>query len=119
MLSSGSARQMNGFASVVLCSAMKRLIAACKSTTEWNTPCFKRRRVIFAKNPSTAFSQDKDVGMKWKVQRGWLALDLHPGAAWVWWDLGEKGVCCGFAYVGSLHEPRARPTRCGATRKTQ
>ena len=24
-----------------------------------------------AKKPSTAFSQELDVGMKWKVQRGW------------------------------------------------
>ena len=25
-----------------------------------------------AKNPSTALSQEAEVGVKWKVQRGWL-----------------------------------------------
>ena len=38
---------------------------------EWKTPCFRRRRVSLAKNPSTAFSQELEVGVKWKVQRGW------------------------------------------------
>jgi hypothetical protein len=37
---------------------------------EWNTPCLGLRRVSLAKNPSTAFRQDDDVGIKWKVQRG-------------------------------------------------
>ena len=31
---------------------------------------FSRRRVSFAKKPSTAFNQEQDVGTKWKVQRG-------------------------------------------------
>ena len=51
-------------------AAMKRLMAACRSTTVWNTPYLSLRRVSLAKNPSTAFSQEDDVGMKWKVQRG-------------------------------------------------
>jgi hypothetical protein len=40
------------------------------STTELKTPCFRRRRVSLAKKPSTAFSHELDVGVKWKVQRG-------------------------------------------------
>ena len=70
MMSSGSARQMNFLASVSLCSAMNRLIAAWRSTSEWNTPCFRRRRDSLAKKPSTAFNQELDVGVKWEVQRG-------------------------------------------------
>ena len=30
----------------------------------------ERRRVSLAKKPSTALSQEQDVGTKWKVQRG-------------------------------------------------
>jgi hypothetical protein len=29
--------------------------------------------VSLAKKPSTALSQDAEVGVKWKVQRGWRA----------------------------------------------
>ncbi len=50
--------------------AIKRLIAACRSTTIWNTPYLSLHRVSLAKKSSTAFSQDDDVGMKWNVQRG-------------------------------------------------
>ena len=70
MMASGSARQMKGFG-LWLCSARKRLMAAWRSTREWKTPCFRRRRVSLAKKPSTAFSQELEVGVKWKVQRGW------------------------------------------------
>ena len=51
-------------------------MAACRSTTEWNTPYLSLRRVSLAKKPSTAFSQEDDVGMKWKVQRG---MACEPG----------------------------------------
>jgi hypothetical protein len=44
-------------------------MAACKSTTDMKTPRFNRRFVSLAK-PSTALSQDAEVGVKWKVQRG-------------------------------------------------
>lgn len=30
-----------------------------------------RRLVSLAKNPSTAFSHEDEVGVKWNVQRGW------------------------------------------------
>src|SRR6202158_715258 len=66
---SGSAVHVNGFGSA-LCSTTKRLMAACKSTTDMKTPRFNRRCVSLAKKPSTALSQDAEVGVKWKVQRG-------------------------------------------------
>ncbi len=70
MMAFGLARQMKGFG-VWLCSPMKRLTAAWRSTTDWKTPFLSRLRVRMAKKPSTAFSQDEEVGVKWKVQRGW------------------------------------------------
>ena len=35
------------------------------------TPRFRRRLVRLAKKPSTALSHEAEVGVKWKVQRGW------------------------------------------------
>src|SRR3954452_1001516 len=46
-------------------------MAAWRSTTERNTPRFKRRLVSVAKKVSTALSQEHEVGVKWKVKRGW------------------------------------------------
>ena len=40
---------MKGFG-LVLCSTTKRLMAACRSTTETKTPRFNRRLVSFAKS---------------------------------------------------------------------
>jgi hypothetical protein len=34
------------------------------------TPRLRRRRVSLAKKPSTALSQDAEVGVKWKTKRG-------------------------------------------------
>ena len=48
-------------------------MAACSSTTEQKTPRLSRRRESLAKKPSTALSQELEVGVKWKVQRGWRA----------------------------------------------
>jgi hypothetical protein len=45
-------------------------MAACKSTTDRKTSRFNRRLVSLAKKPSTALSQDAEVGVKWNVQRG-------------------------------------------------
>ena len=42
---------MKGFG-LALCSTTKRLIAACKSTTDRKTPRFNRRFVSLAKKPS-------------------------------------------------------------------
>src|ERR1700726_1820328 len=68
MILSGSAVQVKGFG-LVLCSTTKRLMAACRSTTETKTPRFNRRLVSFAKKPSTALSHEHDVGVKWNVKR--------------------------------------------------
>jgi hypothetical protein len=46
-----------GCAVVLLCSP--RLIAACRSTSEWKTPRRKRRRVSVAKKLSTALTRDR------------------------------------------------------------
>ena len=59
-------------------SARKRLIAACRSETDRNTPLLRRRLVSLAKKPSTALSQEADVGVKWNVQPG---LPMKPGRA--------------------------------------
>ena len=61
----GSAVQTKGLGSS-LASARKRLIAAWSSTIEPNTPRLSRRRVSLAKKPSTAFSHEAEVGVKWK-----------------------------------------------------
>ena len=45
-------------------------MAACRSTSEWNTPRCRRRRVIAEKKVSTALSHEPEVGVKWKIQRG-------------------------------------------------
>jgi hypothetical protein len=58
---------VKGFGSA-LYSMTKRLIAACKSTTDRKMPRFNRLFVSLAKKPSTALSQDADVGVKWNVQ---------------------------------------------------
>ena len=68
MILSGSAVRVKGFG-FRLCSARKRLIAACRSSTEWKTPRLRRRFDSLAKKPSTALSQEDEVGMKWKVKR--------------------------------------------------
>ncbi len=70
---SGSAVQTKGLASVVLCSSMKRRMASWSSRTERQTPSLRRRRVRLAKTPSSAFSHALEVGVTWKVQRGWRA----------------------------------------------
>jgi hypothetical protein len=79
MILSGSAVHVKGF-DCWLCSSRKLLIAAWRSATERNTPRFSRRFVSMAKKPSTALSHDAEVGVKWNVQRGWLASQLaHLG----------------------------------------
>ena len=55
-----------------------------RSTSEWNTPRRRRRRVSLAKKPSTAFNQDAEVGVKWKLQRSWrLSQARTLGCLWV------------------------------------
>ena len=62
----GSAVQTRGFGVEL---ARKRLIATWRSTRELKTPRLRRRLVSLAKKPSTALSQDAEVGVKWNVQR--------------------------------------------------
>ena len=47
-----------------LASAMNRLMAACSSTMEQNTPRLSRRLVNLAKKPSTALSHEAEVDVK-------------------------------------------------------
>lgn len=45
------------------------LVAVCRIPTEWKLPRHPLVREA-EKNISTALSQERDVGVKWKVQRG-------------------------------------------------
>ena len=72
---------------------------------EWRTPRFRRRFESFAKKPSTALSQELEVGTKWKVKRRWrpsqaphlgmlvggVVVEDHMDAL-ADWDLGLDGV---------------------------
>src|SRR5664279_5085089 len=79
----GLAVHVKGFG-LALCSATKRLIAACRSTIDRKVPRFNRRFVSLAKKPSTALSQDADVGVKWNVQRGCRTSHCRTfGCLWV------------------------------------
>src|SRR5262249_26766604 len=65
-------------------SRRKALIAACRSMIERNTPRRMRCRVILEKKFSTALSQEAEVGVKWKVQRGWRTSQASTlGCLWV------------------------------------
>ena len=45
---------------------------------------FSRRRVSREKNVSTAFSQEHEVGVKWKTKRGWRPSQRRTlGCLWV------------------------------------
>src|SRR4029077_16150993 len=79
----GAAGQTRGLGCAVV-SDTKRLMASCRSTTDWKTPRLSRWRVSLAKKPSTALSQDAEVGVKWKVQRGSRASHRRTrGCLWV------------------------------------
>ena len=43
------------------------------SLTGGDQPRRRRRRASFPKKPSTAFIQEQEVGVNWRVQRGWSA----------------------------------------------
>src|SRR5262245_25935371 len=76
MILSGCAVQRNGFGSW-LASSRYRLMAAWRSTTDRNTPRFRRRLVSVAKKVSTALSQEHEVGVKWKTKRGHKAAGIR------------------------------------------
>ena len=46
---------------------------------ERKTPRFRRRFESFAKKPSTALSQEQEVGTKWKVKRSWRPSQARTG----------------------------------------
>ena len=63
---------------LALVSAMKRLMASCRSATERKTPRLRRRVVSLAKKPSTALSQDAEVGVRpSNVKAGSLTTDFE------------------------------------------
>ena len=82
-MSSADLVQMKGLG-VPLVSAMKRWIAAWRSTMDLNTPRLSRRWVSLAKKPSTALAQDHEVGVKWKVKRRFRPSQAFTlGCLWV------------------------------------
>ncbi len=70
MILSGWTVHLNGLASLLLCSSMKRRVATSHSATGLKIARLRRCLVCFAKNPSTAFSHEDEVGVKWNVQLG-------------------------------------------------
>src|ERR1700722_7996198 len=79
---SGLAVHVNGFGSALV-SATKRLMDVWRSTAERKTPRFNRRRLSLAKTPSTALSQEHEVGVKWKTKRGWRLSQVRTfGCLW-------------------------------------
>ena len=58
-------------------------MAAWRSATDRKVPRLRRRLVRMAKMPSTALSHEAEVGVKWKVQRGWRASHRRTaGCLW-------------------------------------
>ena len=53
-----------------LACSIYRSMAATRSSTDRNTPRLRVCRVSLEKKPSTAFSQEHEVGVKWNIQRG-------------------------------------------------
>src|ERR1700747_1268376 len=79
----GRVVQTKGLGSA-LASEMKRSMATSSSATDRNTPRLRRLLVSLAKKPSTALSQEAEVGVKWKVQRGGFASRFWTfGCLWV------------------------------------
>lgn len=56
---------------------MKRLMAGWTSISDPNSPRRSRRFADLAKKPSTALSQEAEVGVKWKVKS---RVSVEPGA---------------------------------------
>lgn len=63
MILSGSTVHLNGLASRLSCTAIKRPMADSLSATELKTTRLRRRVVNFAKNPSTAFNHQECLDM--------------------------------------------------------
>ena len=65
-------------------SLMDRLIVACRSTTNRKTPGFDRCLDSLAKQPVTVFSQEHEVGVKWKTKRSCLTSSHSPTLGYLW-----------------------------------
>ena len=62
-----------GFWVCVIVFADKAVDGGLKVDDGLEEPYLSLRRVSLAKKPSTALSHEHEVGVKWKVQRGWRA----------------------------------------------
>ena len=59
-------------------------MAAWRSTSEQKTPRRSRRFESLAKKPSTAFSQELEVGVKWKVRHPRWTFHFTPtSSSWL------------------------------------
>src|SRR3954466_4747469 len=83
MMAWGSAVQMKGFG-LSLVSARYRLMAAWRSTMPLKTPRLSRCLVSLAKKPSTALSQEAEVGGKWKWNEDAARARRAPLEAYAW-----------------------------------
>jgi hypothetical protein len=75
MILSGSFVHIKG-CGLPLVSSMKLWMASLSSWRERKTPRLRRRLVSSVNKPSTALSQDAEVGVKWKTKRGWRASHI-------------------------------------------
>src|SRR6516165_7383557 len=91
MILSGSAVHVKGL-EWALWSSRYRLIACWRSATERETPRFSLRLVRAAKKPSMALSQEAEVGVKWKVQRGCRVNHPRTAGCFVGGVVVEDGV---------------------------
>ena len=72
-MASGSAFQMKGFGLSALCSRDEAVDGGLEVDDGVEDAVLEPARESLAKKPSTALSQEQEVGVKWKVQRGWRA----------------------------------------------
>src|SRR4051812_34940699 len=75
MILSGLAVQVNGFG-LALLSATNRLMAAWRSTTEWKTPRFNRRRLSLAKSLDGIEPRARG----WREVENETRVTIEPGA---------------------------------------
>ena len=82
MILSGSAVQMKGLGSW-LCLGEVAVDGGLEVDDGAEDAALQRRLVSLAKKPSTALSQEQEVGVKWKVKRGWRSSQARTfGCLW-------------------------------------
>ena len=91
MILLGCLVQMKGLG-LALVSAMKSWIVSLSSWRERKTPRLRRRLDKSANKPSTALSQEAEVGVKWKTKRGWRASPFQHLGMLVRGVVVEDGV---------------------------